>query len=78
MSEFEPDVRHFLVSIAKIVSLTLMWLMLTLGLGLYNNWLIPKGSLGWPNYVFYIIVVATFVLLIRKLIEFWKQRYPHG
>ncbi|MBY0534855.1 MAG: hypothetical protein K2P88_03310 [Chitinophagaceae bacterium] len=78
MSEFEPDVRNFLVSIAKIVSLTLMWLMLTLGLGLYNNWLIPKGELRWPNYVFYIIVIVTFVLLLRKLIEFWKQRYPHG
>lgn len=74
----EPEVKRFFNRIIQSVAMVLGWLFLTMGIGFYNNLLIPETSWKWPNTVFVIIVAIILVLIIRKLIGFWKEKFPHG
>ena len=72
MSQMEEDVKKFFSRIINSVSLVLLWLFMFLGVGIYKKWLIPV------NIVFYVLALVTLVLLIRKLIAFWSEKFPHG
>jgi hypothetical protein len=74
----EEDVKRFFNRIIVSVSMVLLWLLFTLGLGIYNKWLIPEKKWEWTNYVFYAIALSTLILVIRKLIHFWREKFPHG
>lgn len=74
----EEDIKRFFNRIIISVSMVLIWLLFTLGLGIYNNWLIPAKKWEWTNFVFYVIALSTLALIIRKLIIFWREKFPHG
>lgn len=78
MSQMEEDVKKFFSRIINSVSLVLLWLFMFLGVGIYKKWLIPENGIGWVNIVFYVLALVTLVLLIRKLIAFWSEKFPHG
>lgn len=74
----EEDVKRFFKRIILSASMVLLWLLFTLGLGLYNKWLVPDRTPDWTHVVFYLIAVSTLILMIRKLIQFWQEKFPHG
>ena len=74
----EPEVKRFFNRIILSVAMVLGWLFLTFGIGIYNNLLIPQTSWRWPNTLFLTIVAIVLGLIIRKLIGFWKEKFPHG
>lgn len=78
MSQMEEDVKKFFSRIINSVSLVLLWLFMFLGVGIYKKWLIPENGMGWQNIVFYVLAAVTLVLLIRKLISYWSEKFPHG
>ena len=74
----EPEVKRFFNRIILSVAMVLGWLFLTFGIGIYNNLLIPQTSWRWPNTLFLTTVAIVLGLIIRKLIGFWKEKFPHG
>ena len=74
----EPEVKRFFNRIILSVAMVLGWLFLTFGIGIYNNLLIPQNSWRWPNTLFLTTVAIVLGLIIRKLIGFWKEKFPHG
>lgn len=68
----EEDIRAFFVKILNSVSLIILWAFFTVAIGLYNNWLIPEKSWGWKQAIFYSIVIAAMIWIIRKMIKIWK------
>jgi len=78
MSEMEEDIRDFFKRIVKTVSLLLLWLLIFLGMGIYNKWAIPENGMHWPNYLFYIIALVSGFFLFRHLKQVWSKKFPHG
>jgi hypothetical protein len=78
MSQMEDDVKDFLKRIVWTVSSGFLWLTLTLGIGTYNNLLVPEHSISIGNIIFYIWMTGTLSALIYMYIRIWKKKFPHG
>jgi hypothetical protein len=78
MSQMEEDVQDFLKRIVWTVSLGLLWLTTTLGIGAYNQLLVPEHSISIGNIIFYIWMAGSLVALIIILNRIWKKKFPHG
>ena len=60
------------------MSLGLVWLTTTLGIGTYNNLLVPEHSIRISNIIFYIWMAGSLVALVWFYIRIWKKKFPHG
>lgn len=74
----EDEVKDFLQRIVWSVALGFLWLVLTLGIGTYNNLLVPENGLSIGNIIFYIWMAGTLVGLIWVYIRLWRKKFPHG
>lgn len=74
----EEEVKDFLKRIVWTVSLGLLWLTTTLGIGTYNHLLVPEPSIGIGNIIFYIWMAGSLGALIYLLNRIWKKKFPHG
>jgi FtsH-binding integral membrane protein len=78
MSMMEDEVKDFMRRIVWSLSLGLLWLITTLGIGSYNHLLVPDPHITIGNIIFYIWFVASLATLIWIYIRIWKKRFPHG
>jgi hypothetical protein len=74
----ENDVKDFLKRIVWSVSLGFLWLVLTLGVGAYNQLLVPENGLSIGNIIFYIWMAGSLVFLIWVNVRIWRKKFPHG
>ena len=74
----EDDVKDFLKRIVWSVSLGFLWLVTTIGIGAYNNLLVPENGLGIGNIIFYIWAAGSLVALIWINRRIWRKKFPHG
>jgi tellurite resistance protein TehA-like permease len=78
MSRMEDDVKDFLKRIVWSVGLGLFWLTTTLGIGAYNQLLVPEPDISIGNIIFYIWMAGSLVALIWLYYRIWKKKFPHG
>ena len=78
MSQMEDDVKDFLKRIVWSMFLGLVWLTTTLGIGTYNNLLVPEKSIGIGNIIFYIWMAGSLIALVWLYYRIWKKKFPHG
>lgn len=78
MSMMEDDVKDFLKRIVWTVSLGFLWLTLTLGIGAYNDLMVPHQTLTIGNIIFYIWSAASLTTVIYIFVRIWKKKFPHG
>lgn len=74
----EDDVKDFLKRIVWSVSLGFLWLMTTLGIGAYNDLLVPENGLSIGNIIFYIWSAGSLAALIWINRRIWRKKFPHG
>ena len=74
----EPEVKDFLKRIVWSVGLGFFWLMLTLGIGTYNNLLVPPNGITLGVILFYAWFVSSFIALIWIFFRIWRKKFPHG
>lgn len=74
----EDDVKDFLKRIVWSISLGLLWLITTLGIGTYNHLLVPEPEIGIGNIIFYIWMAGSLIALIYINYRIWKKKFPHG
>lgn len=68
----EQDTREFLVRIVNTLSLALIWLILNLTLGIYNELAFFEGSPDWKNIAYYVFFVASLAALLLYLKKKWR------
>lgn len=69
----EPEVRLFLKTIVQTVSLTLIWMLLNTFFGIKLGLLFFDGPFSVWQIVYYVLLIATFILLLRYLLKLWKK-----
>ncbi len=72
------DPRDFLKRIVWTIFLAFLWLMLTLGIGAYNQLLVPAKKLTAGNIIFYSWMLISLAALIWINIRIWSKKFPHG
>ena len=68
----EDDTRAFLVLILNTIALVLLWMIANVLVGIYLGYAFFEGSPGWKNIVYYILTIASFILLIRHIRRKWN------
>jgi len=74
----EPEVKDFLTRIVWSVSLAFAWLVLTLGIGAYNQLLVPENGITIGHIIFYIWFALSLAGLIWINFRIWRKKFPHG
>jgi FtsH-binding integral membrane protein len=78
MSQMEDDASRFLKRVVWSLSTGLVWLILNLGIGIYNGWMVPDKKISIGNIIFYIWMATSLGLLIWINYRIWKEKFPHG
>lgn len=74
----EEDPRDFLRRVVWSLSLGLVWLVSTIGIGTYAGLMVPEHGLTTGNIIFYIWMALSLVALIWINMRIWKKKFPHG
>ncbi len=74
----EEDPRDFLRRVVWSLSLGLVWLVTTIGIGTYAGLMVPEKGLTLGNIIFYIWMALSLVALIWINMRIWKKKFPHG
>lgn len=69
----EDETRAFLILIVNSIATVLLWMIANMVVGIYIGFAFFEGSPGWKNIVYYIIAFVTFILLIKRLRNKWKD-----
>ena len=68
----EQETREFLIRIVNTLSFALIWLILNLTLGIYNEFAFFEGTPGWKNIAYYIFFVVSLTALLFYLKKKWR------
>jgi uncharacterized membrane protein YcaP (DUF421 family) len=68
----EPEVKAFLLLIIQTISMSMLWLLINMTLGIYYNFAFFEDHLSLWNVLYYIFLLVTFVLLIMYFRKKWK------
>ena len=69
----EPEVRLFLRTIVQTVSCTILWMMLVTWFGIKEGLLFFDGGVTLWAIVFYILMIGSFIYLLRYLLRLWLK-----
>jgi len=78
MSHMEEDASRFLKRVVWSISSGLLWLLINLGIGIYNGWMVPENGIRAANIIFYIWMALSLGVLIYVNYRIWKEKFPHG
>jgi len=68
----EPDVRFFLLCIVQSISMVLLWMLVNMTFGIYFDLAFFENPPTIFNYLYWIFLLTSFVLLILYLKRKWK------
>lgn len=78
MAYEQDDPRDFLRRIVWTLSLGLVWLIGTIGIGTYAGLMVPEKKLTIGNIIFYSWMLISLAGLIWVNYRIWKKKFPHG
>jgi hypothetical protein len=78
MALMENDIKDFLKRIVWTVFSMFLWLTLTIGIGAYNNLLVPEHGLHTGNIIFYVWAAGSLAALVYLFFRIWRKKFPHG
>lgn len=74
MSGMEPEVQEFLKRIVLTVSVSLLFFLFHMTVGLYLNWAFFESSLSIGNIIYYLIFLITLTGLIYFYYRVWRGK----
>ncbi|MEQ1796851.1 MAG: hypothetical protein ABL872_02795 [Lacibacter sp.] len=74
MSGMEPEVQEFLKRIAQTVSVSLLFFLLHMTVGIYFNWAFFEDTPRIGNIIYYFIFLASLAGLIYFYYRLWKGK----
>lgn len=69
----EEDAARLLLKVVKTITIVIIWLMLSMVIGIYFGWMFFYKSPTLGNFICYGFVAGTFVLMIIYLYRLWKE-----
>jgi len=74
MSEMEPEVQEFLKRIVQTVSVSLLFFLFHMTVGIYLNWGFFEGSPHIGNIIYYLVFLISLAGLIYFYYWLWKGK----
>ena len=68
----EDETRDFLVLIVNTIALVLIWMIMQVLLGIVFKLGLFENRPSLINYLYYIFLIATLIVLLRHLSKKWK------
>lgn len=68
----EPDLREFFQRIVKSLSITVLWMLINMTLGIFFDFGFIHQAISVANILFYIFLLGSLYGLIRYLLKLWK------
>lgn len=72
-SGWDPEVKKFFIKILNSVALGLLWIFAAMMAGIYYKLAFFNGQPIINNIIYYVVVIATFFILLRYLYKTWKK-----
>jgi hypothetical protein len=69
----EPEIKLFLKIIVQSISMLLLWMLLNTYFGIKLGLLFFDEGVSIWHWVYYILMIASFVWVIRYILKKWKQ-----
>ena len=69
----EEDASRLLIKVVKTISTVIVWLMLTMVVGIYFGWFFYYDTPTVGNIICYVFNAATLVLMLWYLWKLWKE-----
>ena len=69
----EPEVKAFLVRVAKTLSLAVFWMLINMTFGIFFNFGFIESSITIGNVVFYVFCVGSLTVMIWYMLKIWKE-----
>jgi len=73
-SGMDPEIKRYFRRIINSFSVGLLWLIAVSTLGLFFRLGIVNKGPRWYNVIFYLVFLASFILLIRYYYRVWKKK----
>lgn len=67
----DEESRVFLIKIAQTISLIILWLLVNMTLGIFNNYAFFTTSISWKNIAFYVFFIASGFFVYKHLRKKW-------
>jgi hypothetical protein len=68
----EDDTREFLIRIVHTISLTLIWMIANMMIGIYYGLGFFENSPGWQNILYYVLSLSSLIWLLLNLRRRWR------
>lgn len=72
-SGWDPDVKKYFRKVLNTISYGLIWMMAAVAAGLYFRLAIPGERPLYAIIIFYIVLLASFLFLLRFFYSTWKK-----
>ncbi len=72
---WDPEVSAFFIRIINAIAITLFWMLTASTIGLYAGLAIPGEFPIWVTVLYYLLLVLSFVALVRYLRNAWKKHH---
>jgi hypothetical protein len=69
----EPEIKEFLLRIAKTVFMLLLWMVVNSTIGIMFDLAFVHEKISLLNIIFYVWFVITLALLIWYYVRLWKK-----
>jgi hypothetical protein len=69
----EPDAREFLARIVKSLSITILWMLVNMTLGIFFDFGFIHSAITLTNIFFYVFLLSTLTALVWYLLKIWKE-----
>jgi len=69
----EEDAARLLVKVVKTISIAIVWMIVTMIIGIYFGWFFYYKTPTLGNIICYLFNTATLVLVLIYLKRLWKE-----
>ena len=69
----EEDAARLLVKVVKTISIVIVWMVLTMTIGIYLGWFFYYKTPTIGNFICYVFMATTLVLVLIYLKKLWKE-----
>jgi hypothetical protein len=70
---WDSEVSAFFIRIVNAIAVTVIWMLTASTVGLYAGLAVPGRYPGWVTFLFYALLIISFVALVRYLRNAWKK-----
>jgi hypothetical protein len=74
----EPEIREFLLRVAKTVFMGLLWMMVNSTIGIMFDLAFIHENISIFNIIFYVWFLITLALLVWYYVRLWKKPLDDG